>query len=232
MRLIEDGYRICTDDLLEGQLDSRLEVHMLVDLGIFDELHEHFGISIGLEGITLLHESGFEHGVVLDDTVMDDREPLGLRVMRMRIDSIGFSVGSPTRMRDTDTSVGIFLGAERFQFGYFSFCLIDIQFSFVVDERYSGTVISAVLETMKTLYQDRIRFALTDISYNSTHKIIYDLVIYHLQFGLQNYYIFLNYARFFILFNASSSFFRSEKAEKRTNPCPASPNPTPGVQTI
>ena len=80
---------------------------MLVDLRIFDELHEHLGVRIGLEGIALLHESGFEDGVVLDDAVMDDRQALGLGVMGMGIDGIGFAVGSPTRMGDTDTTFRI-----------------------------------------------------------------------------------------------------------------------------
>ena len=152
MGLIEDSDGIGADDLLEGQLDSRLEVHMLVNLRIFNELHEHLGIRIGFEGIALLHESCFEYGVVLDDTIMDDRQALRLGIMRMGIDSIGFTVRSPTGMGDTDTTFRIFLGTESLQFGYLTFGFIDIELSGLVDECDTRTVVSAVLETMQTFY--------------------------------------------------------------------------------
>ena len=144
---------------------------MLVDLRKLNELHQHLRIRIGLEGIALLHEAGFEHRVVLDDTVMDDRQPLGLRVMRMGVDRIGFAVRRPARMGDTDGTAYILGRAERFQFRHFAFGLIDIELSGFVDERYAGAVIAAILETMKSLDENRIRLAATDISYNSTHML-------------------------------------------------------------
>ena len=148
---------------------------MFVELRIFDELDEHLGIGLGAEGITLLHESGFEDGVVLDDAVMDDRQALGLGVMGVRIDGIGFAVGRPARMRYTDRAAGVFVGSICLQLGDLAFGLVDIELTLLVDERYAGTVVPAVLQTMQALNQDRISLSLSDISYDSTHKKIYDL---------------------------------------------------------
>ena len=111
---------------------------MAVHLRIFDELHQHLGIRFGLEGIALLHESGFEDRVVLNDAVMDDREAFGLRVMRMRVDGIRLAVGSPTRMRDTYCTIGILVRAEGFEFCHFAFRFIDVQLSCLVDECHTG----------------------------------------------------------------------------------------------
>ena len=155
---------------------------MLVDLRIFDELHEHLGVGLGAEGITLLHESCFEDGVVLDDAVMDDRQALGLGVMGVRINGAGFAVGRPARMRDTDRSARVFVRAESLEFGDLALGFVDIELSLLVDERHAGTVVPAVLQTMQTLNQYRISVSLTDISYYSTHNIIYDLVIYDVPF--------------------------------------------------
>ena len=46
MILVEHGDSIGADHLLERQLDGGLEVHVAVDLGIFDELDQHLGIGI------------------------------------------------------------------------------------------------------------------------------------------------------------------------------------------
>ena len=197
MVLVQYSDGVSADDLLQSQLNGRLQVHMTVHLRVFDELHEHFGVRVGLEGITLLHQAGFKHGVVLDDTVMDDGEALGLRVVRMGIDGIRLTVRCPTGVRDTDATVRVFLRAEGLQFRHFAFGLIDIELPRFIDERHAGTVITAVLQTMQTLNQNRIRFALADISYNSTHVLfmIYDLKFMICNFAVQNYCFFFNYAR-------------------------------------
>ena len=136
---------------------------------------KHLGIGLGAEGITLLHESGLEDGVVLDDAVMDDRQPFGLRVMGVRIDGIGFAVGRPARMRYTDRAAGIFVRSVRLQLRDLAFGFVDIELTLLVDERHTGTVVPAVLQTMQTLNQDRISLSLSDISNYSAHKKIYDL---------------------------------------------------------
>ena len=73
-------------------------------------------------------------------------------------------------------------------------------------------------KAMQSLNQNRILLELADISYYSTHNVIYYLVIYYLIIS-------------FILTRAAIQSSRFEKAENRTNPSPHLPKPTPGVQT-
>ena len=103
---------------------------------------------------------------------MDDRQALGLGVMGVRIDGIGFAVGRPARMRYTDRTAGVFVRSEGFEFGDLAFGLVDIELALLVDERYAGTVVPAVLQTMQALNQDRISLSLSDISNYSAHIIL------------------------------------------------------------
>jgi hypothetical protein len=78
-------------------------------------------------------------------------------------------------MRDTNRTAGVLVRSEGFEFGDLAFGLVDIELTLLVDERYTGTVVPAVLQTMQTLDQYRISLSLSDISNYSTHKKIYDL---------------------------------------------------------
>ena len=171
MVFVKNSDCIGSDDLLERELDGGLEVHMLVELGVFDELDEHLCVGLGFEGVALLLQTGFEDRVVLNDAIMNDRQPLGLGVMRMGIDRIGFAMRRPAGVRDTYGSAGVLVRRISLQLGDFAFRLIDIQFSLLVDERHAGAVITAILKTMKSFDQNRVRRAATYISYNSAHWI-------------------------------------------------------------
>ena len=46
MRLIEDSYRVRSYHLLKRKLHSRFEIDMAVDLGVFNQLYEHFGVGV------------------------------------------------------------------------------------------------------------------------------------------------------------------------------------------
>ena len=100
--------------------------------------------------------------------------------MRVRIDGVGFAVGCPTCVRDTDRAIRIFVCAEGFQFRHFAFRFIYIQLSLSVDKRHSGTIVAAVLQPVQSFYQYRVRLAFADVTNYSTHKAIYDLTIYEL----------------------------------------------------
>ena len=76
MVFVEYRDSISAHHLLQSQLDGSFQVHLAVDLRVFDELNEHFGICVGFEGITFCLQTLFEDRVVLDDTVMDDSQTL------------------------------------------------------------------------------------------------------------------------------------------------------------
>jgi len=151
-------------------LDSSFQIHLVGTLGIFDELHQHLGVGLGTERVAVLLQALLEHSVVLDDAIVDDSEFLRLGVVRVGIDGIGFAMGSPTCMGDTDRAAHIFITCKRLQISDFTFCFIYIEFARRADKCHTGTVITAVFEAMKPLDENRICIPFSDIAYNSTHK--------------------------------------------------------------
>ena len=148
--LVQNSDSVRPDNLLERKLNGSLELDMPVELRVFDKLHKDFCVGLRLEGIPLLLKPGFENGVVLDDPVMNDSQPLRLGVMGVGIDGIRLAVSRPTRMRDTYITARVFVSAETLQFGDLAFRLIDTQLSFLVNKRHTCAVVATVLQTMET----------------------------------------------------------------------------------
>ena len=141
----------------------------------------------------MLHETFLEDVVVLNDTVVDDSQLLRLGVVRMGIDLIGFAVGSPTSVSDADETRRVLVRDSLFKVGDFALCLLDVELPVVVDECNACAVVTTIFQTVQAFDENRIGFAFTDISYYSTHS---------LSISVQNYYFYLDYARFlFFLMN-------------------------------
>ena len=117
-------------------------------------------------------QSGFEHGIVLYYAVVDNSQPFAFGVMRMSVHGVRLAVCRPTRMRYADATVGILVSSIRLQFRHFALGFVDVQLPLRIDQCYTCTVITAVLQTVQTFNQYRIRLALADISNYSTHKVI------------------------------------------------------------
>ncbi len=177
VRAVENGNGVRTHHLVECELNCRLEVYIVRLLGILDELHQHLGIGRGLEGIAVLLQALLKHRIVLDNTVMDNRQLLRLGVVRVRIHRIRLAVGSPTGMRNTNRSPHILITCKCFQLGNFAFCLIHIKFTFGVDKGNTGTIITTILQTVKSFNQNWIRLSFTNITYNATHILEISLFI-------------------------------------------------------
>src|SRR5687768_4283615 len=88
--------------------------------------------------------------------------------MRMRISVTRFAVCCPAGMSYTGRSLYVFSYQAFFKLGYFSFFLMH--FKAVIQQRDSGTVISAVLKSFKAFQNHRVSFSVPDISNNSTHS--------------------------------------------------------------
>ena len=74
--LVDHSDGIGADHLIEGHLYGRQQIQMLMFLDILDELHQHLGVCIAYELHALGLELLLQVGVVLDDTIMDDRQIL------------------------------------------------------------------------------------------------------------------------------------------------------------
>ena len=86
-------------------------------------------------------------------------------------------MGSPTRMGNTHTATDIFVVTIFCKIIYLPFRLVNIQVSFLVDQRYTCRVIAAVFQSSQPFYQYGISILRTDISYNSTHTICILIII-------------------------------------------------------
>ena len=171
MVLLQDGYGIGADDVLQGALHGGEEVALLGLLRILDELHQHLGVGVGAEVVALLLQLGAQRLVVLDDAVVHQREILALAQVRVGVHRVGLAVGGPTRMGDTDAAGSVLGGTLLLQRSHLAGSLVHIQVAFGVDHTDAGRVIAAIFQSMKTLYQNGIGLCFSDISYNSTHSL-------------------------------------------------------------
>src|SRR5574344_1161146 len=79
------------------------------------------------------------------------------------------TMSSPSCMRDAKRSTCIFTLGCVLQITDLTLCFKDIQPHFFTDNCNSCTIISTVLQPVKSLYQYRISLTLSYVSYYSTH---------------------------------------------------------------
>ncbi len=72
----------------------------------------HLGVRLGLEREALGEQLVFQRGEVLDDAVVDDRQPAVVTQVRVRIAVGRSAVGRPPRVPDARGSVGDGVRAE------------------------------------------------------------------------------------------------------------------------
>ena len=89
-------------------------------------------------------------------------------------------MGGPAGMGNAHAAADILVAAVFCQVINFTFRLENIEVSIVVDQCHTGRVIASVFQSPKALYQYRISFLLTDISYYSTH-ILVSVLFFRLQ---------------------------------------------------
>ena len=133
MTLLENSDSVGANHVLQSALHGGEKVTISLFLRVLDELHQHFGIGLGAEVVTLLLQHGAEGLVVLNDAVMHQREVPALREVRMGVDRVGLAMGGPAGMGDADSAGDIFAGAFLSQRRHLTSSLIDIQFAFGVN---------------------------------------------------------------------------------------------------
>src|SRR5260221_10802913 len=138
-------------------------------------MNEDFRIRFAQEGMALQEQVLFEGMVILNDPVVNDGQFSGGGIMRVRILIVGLSVGSPPGVAHTDMAVEVLTFDERLQFRDLSFLFINVQAP--VQQRNAGAVVSAVLESLETFYDHFPRLTMTYVSNNSTHGVVFSLVL-------------------------------------------------------
>ena len=105
------------------------------------------------------------------------------------------SVGSPTRMGDTDGTADILVTTIFHEIIHFPLRLIDVQRAVVVYKRYTSAVVAAILQSSKTFDQYRKSFLCAYITYYSAHILSVCVL-----FRLQNYTFSKKRASFYSVF--------------------------------
>ena len=155
-----DARERLADGLGEG------EVGLLLDL--LDELGQHLGVGVALEGVALPDELLLDGGVVLDDAVVDDREATVTRRMRVRVEVARRAVGRPAGVPHAD---GALDGAAVEQLGQFvDLALLLADLERAVQDGDARGVVAAVFEPPKAADEEVAGLTRTDVTDDATHR--------------------------------------------------------------
>ena len=170
--LLDNSNGIRTDGIVQSLANGRNQLLAILLIVEINQLHQHLSISSTLELIALLYKLFLQNLVVLDDTIMHQRQFTTHAYMRMRIGSRRLTMCSPAGMGDTHMTAAILLGSHRLQVAHLTLCLIHIQLILTVNQGHTSTVISTILQFLQPLNKNRISIILSDISNYSTHNYL------------------------------------------------------------
>ena len=179
LALVDDGDGIGSYHLMECHLHGFEQRDVLPDHDILHELHQHLGVCVALELHAFRLELHLDVGIVLYDAIMDDGKILAPGVMRVSVACRRLAMRRPTRMGNAHAARHVLVAAIVGQVVNLSFGLVHVELAAVAYHCYSGTVVATILQTLQAFNQYRIGFLRSDVTYNSTHNIIYYLTIYN-----------------------------------------------------
>ena len=157
---------------MQCHLHSFEQRQVLLHHDVFHELHKHLRVGVAFELHTLCLKLHLDVGIVLDYAVMDDGKVMGMSIACRRL-----AMRRPACVGNTHAARHILVAAILRQVVNLAFGLIHIEFSAVANHCHAGTVIAAILQALQAFNQNRISFLRSDVTYNSTHNDIYNLII-------------------------------------------------------
>ena len=135
---------------------------------VLDDESGNLGICLGLKRIALGGEFLAQRPEILDDPVVDDREPR--RRMRMGVVLRGLAVRRPAGVADANRAAERRRGQLRFEVPELAFGAAPVQPA-VLDRRHPGGIIAAIFEPLQRGdNRARDRFSPENPD-NSTHKL-------------------------------------------------------------
>ena len=141
-----------------------------LDVHLPHQVREDLRVGLALEDVALGQQKLLERGIVLDDAVVDQRDPPGVVKMRVGVEFVGFTMRSPAGVRDADRAfLDGRIGVDQiFQHG-------DASGRLVCQQRLAGVhadpggVIPAILQALEALDQHGAGLLVADITDNSAH---------------------------------------------------------------
>ena len=138
-----------------------------------DQVHRDLGVGIAGELDAGGLQFGAQRGEVLDDPVVDDRDPSGGIEVRVGV-AIGRSaVGGPPGVAETggaDHAGAVGLGKRGFQIGQPTGPATHGQPAAAVDKRDTGRVVTAVFHAAQRVDDDAAGRTLPDVADDSAHR--------------------------------------------------------------
>ena len=132
-----------------------------------DQLYQHFGVRLTLEGIAFCGQALLEQAVIFNDAVVHNAHTRGR--MRVAVHIAGLAMGSPAGVADAAEALCQLLRRQLFpQGGEPSFAFYHADAA-VQRKRHTGGVVPAILQLFQTIQQHVLRTALTDITNNAAH---------------------------------------------------------------
>ena len=171
--LVYYGYGICADYLFRSLQYSLVERACVLLHDILYELHYDFGVGVAAERIAVSRKRLLYYGIILYRAVVDYGYVVRLRVVGMGVDVARLAVRRPARVGYADGAAGVLVFGIVFERRYLALALVHLQLPRVVYKCHSGAVVTTVFESVKSLNQYRVCFALTYITDDSTHASIF-----------------------------------------------------------
>jgi hypothetical protein len=150
----------------EATAFGRLRLLLVV---VGDEVAEHLGVGLRLEGVTLGREEFLDAGVVLDDAVVDQGDFLVAADVRVGVGVGHAAVGGPARVADP-CGPGKFLGRGGLDQSFHPARFLGQLEVGAVLGGDTGGVIAAVLEALQSLENDGRGLLFADISDDAAHR--------------------------------------------------------------
>ena len=88
----------------------------------------------------------------------------------MGIGGVWLSMSCPACVSDTYSSANVLVFDVGFKVCYLAFCFVNLQVSFFGDKCHTSTIITSVFQSLKSLDENRVSIALSNISNYTAHK--------------------------------------------------------------
>ena len=162
-----DRERVGAVQFAYGLLDRREQVAVAGQMQV-DAVRDDLGVGLRAELVAAALEIGAKFLVVLDDAVVDDRHAVAGDV-RMGVAFARHAVGRPARVRDADVAVRRALVERVAQPLHLADGAQTPHLLAAVQHRHAGRVVTAVLQALQALDQDRDDVPVSNRAYDAAH---------------------------------------------------------------
>ena len=139
---------------------------------LFDEVRQHLCVGVADQGVASVGEQLLQCFVILDDAVVDDRDPLFASGVGMGVSVAGWAMGGPTGVSDADRANRNVVFDMGFQVGDFPLLFFHPKLPLSFQGGDSRAVVPPVFETGQSVNQDGVSRFWPQITYDSAHRVV------------------------------------------------------------